>query len=108
MSLGRDSALLTKRHPIGPYVQHAIISGQGAEASTDFESWAKESYEIAAKIAYRNGGKIGSRKGGAMDCDGRSGAFASKVPRGVDQQADDDSFRSLSFMRSAPIASPSI
>jgi hypothetical protein len=24
-------------------------------ASTNFEAWAKESYEIAAKIAYRNG-----------------------------------------------------
>jgi len=28
-------------------------------ANTDFESWAKESYEIATKIAYRNGGRIG-------------------------------------------------
>ena len=37
-------------------------------ASTDFESWAKESFEIATKIAYRNGGQIGSPKGGAMDC----------------------------------------
>jgi hypothetical protein len=37
-------------------------------ASTDFESWAKESYEIATKIAYRNGGRIGSPKGGAVDC----------------------------------------
>jgi S1/P1 Nuclease len=26
-------------------------------ASIDFESWAKESYEIATKIAYRNGGR---------------------------------------------------
>ena len=37
-------------------------------ASTDFESWAKESYEIATKIAYRNGGRIGSPKGGDRDC----------------------------------------
>jgi S1/P1 Nuclease len=37
-------------------------------ASTGFESWAKESYEIATKIAYRNGGPIGSPKRGAMDC----------------------------------------
>ena len=37
-------------------------------ASTDFESWAKESYEIATKIAYRNDGRIGTPKGGAMDC----------------------------------------
>jgi hypothetical protein len=36
--------------------------------STDFESWAKESYEIAAKIAYRNDGRIGIPKAGAMDC----------------------------------------
>jgi hypothetical protein len=28
-------------------------------ASTNFESWAKESFEIATKIAYRNGGRIG-------------------------------------------------
>jgi S1/P1 Nuclease len=32
--------------------------------SKDFESWAKESYEIATKIAYRNGGPIGVRKVG--------------------------------------------
>jgi hypothetical protein len=37
-------------------------------ASTDFESWAKESFEIATKFAYRNGGRIGIPKGGAMDC----------------------------------------
>jgi hypothetical protein len=37
-------------------------------ASTDFESWAKESFEIATKIAYRNGGRIGSPKGGNKDC----------------------------------------
>ena len=36
-------------------------------ASTDFESWAKESFEIATKIAYRNGGQIGIPKGGIMD-----------------------------------------
>ena len=37
-------------------------------ANSDFESWAKESYEIATKIAYRNGGRIGISKAGAMDC----------------------------------------
>jgi S1/P1 Nuclease len=37
-------------------------------ANTDFESWAKESFEIATKIAYRNGGRIGSPKAGNMDC----------------------------------------
>ena len=37
-------------------------------ASTDFKSWAKESFEIATKIAYRNGGRIGIPKAGAMNC----------------------------------------
>jgi hypothetical protein len=37
-------------------------------ANTDFESWAKESFEIATKIAYRNGGRVGIPKGAAMDC----------------------------------------
>ena len=37
-------------------------------ASTDFESWAKESFEIATKFAYRNGAPIGIPKAGAMDC----------------------------------------
>lgn len=37
-------------------------------ASTDFESWAKESFEIGTKIAYRKGQPIGIPKGGAMDC----------------------------------------
>jgi hypothetical protein len=44
-------------------------SGQLTELSnTDFESWAKESYEIATKIAYRNGRQIGIPKGGNKDC----------------------------------------
>jgi hypothetical protein len=33
-------------------------------ASVDFESWAKESFEIATKIAYRNRGRIGFPRGG--------------------------------------------
>jgi hypothetical protein len=37
-------------------------------ANTNFESWGKESYEIATKIAYRNGGRIGIPKGRAIDC----------------------------------------
>jgi len=37
-------------------------------ASTGFESWAEESFEIATKIAYRNGGQIGIPRGGNMDC----------------------------------------
>jgi S1/P1 Nuclease len=36
--------------------------------NTDFESWAKESFEIATKIAYRNGGLIGTPKGANKDC----------------------------------------
>ena len=28
--------------------------------NADFESWARESFEIATKIAYRNGGLIGA------------------------------------------------
>ena len=37
-------------------------------ANADFESSAKESFEIATKIAYRNGGRIGNPKGGNRDC----------------------------------------
>jgi hypothetical protein len=37
-------------------------------ASTDFEAWAKESFEIATKIAYRNGRPIGIPRGGNIDC----------------------------------------
>ena len=37
-------------------------------ANTGFESWAKESFEIAAKIAYRKDGRIGTARGGNKDC----------------------------------------
>jgi hypothetical protein len=37
-------------------------------ANTDFESWAKESFEIATKFAYRNGRPIGISKGENKDC----------------------------------------
>lgn len=37
-------------------------------AGTDFESWAKESFEIATKIAYLNGGRIGMPRAASMDC----------------------------------------
>ena len=37
-------------------------------ASADFESWGKESFEIATKIAYLNGGLIGARRDGNKDC----------------------------------------
>ena len=36
--------------------------------NTDFESWAKESFEIATRIAYGNGARIGIPKGGNIDC----------------------------------------
>ena len=43
--------------------------------NTGFESWAKESFEIATKIVYRNGGQIGISKGRNKDCrDGSSGS----------------------------------
>src|SRR5262249_15183116 len=37
-------------------------------ASTGFEPWAKESYEIATKIAYLNGGLNGTPRAGNKDC----------------------------------------
>src|SRR5262245_29856429 len=36
--------------------------------STDFESWAKESYEIATKFSYLNGKLIGAPRNGNKDC----------------------------------------
>jgi hypothetical protein len=43
--------------------------GQLAELGiTGFESWAKESYEIATKIAYRVGRLIGAPRSGNKDC----------------------------------------
>jgi hypothetical protein len=36
-------------------------------ANTDFESWAKEGFEIATKFAYRNDGRIGIPRGGNKD-----------------------------------------
>ena len=37
-------------------------------ANSDFESWAKESYEIATKFAYQNGGLVGSPRDGNKNC----------------------------------------
>ena len=48
--------------------------------STSFESWAKESFEIATKFAYRNGRPIGSPRGGNKDC--RAVAAAPVLPVG--------------------------
>jgi len=49
-------------------------------ASTDFESWAKESFEIATKIAYRNRGRIGIPRGENKDC--KMVAVAPVLPMG--------------------------
>ena len=37
-------------------------------ASTDFKSWAKESFQIAVKIAYQNGAIRGTPKGDRREC----------------------------------------
>ena len=37
-------------------------------ATTGFDSWAKESYEIATKFAYLKGGLIGAPTAGNKDC----------------------------------------
>ena len=37
-------------------------------ASTDFEPWTKESFEIAAKIAYLNGRLVGAPRDGNKEC----------------------------------------
>ena len=37
-------------------------------AKTDFESWAKESYEIPTKFSYLNGKLIGAPRDGNKDC----------------------------------------
>ena len=37
-------------------------------ANTDFESWAKESFEIATKFAYQNGRLIGTPRSRNKDC----------------------------------------
>jgi S1/P1 Nuclease len=37
-------------------------------ANANFESWAKESHEIATKFAYQNGRPIGSPRDGNVDC----------------------------------------
>ena len=40
----------------------------GELSSTDYESWAKESFEIAAKFTYQNGAIPGTSKGKAKEC----------------------------------------
>ena len=48
--------------------------------STSFESWAKESFEIATKIAYLNGGLSGTPRDGNKDC--QTVAAAAVLPLG--------------------------
>ena len=70
-------------------------------ANTDFEAWAKESYEIATKIAYRNGGRIGSPRCGAMDCTAVAAApalpvgYVSNASRIADRRMILDLYRGL-------------
>ena len=40
----------------------------GELSSTDYESWAKESFEIAAKFTYQNGAIPGTSRGKAKEC----------------------------------------
>ena len=49
-------------------------------ASTGFEPWAKESYEIATKIAYLNGRLVGAPRDGNKDC--QTVATAPVLPAG--------------------------
>src|SRR5215813_982379 len=49
-------------------------------ASTGFEPWAKESYEIATKIAYLNGRLVGAPRDGNKDC--QTVATAPVLPKG--------------------------
>jgi hypothetical protein len=48
--------------------------------STDFKTWAKESFEIATKIAYLNGGLSGTPRDGNKDC--QTVAAAAVLPLG--------------------------
>jgi hypothetical protein len=59
--LRNEATALRNRHEF----QQSQLTELG---STGFESWAKESFEIATKIAYRKGGRIGIPRGGALDC----------------------------------------
>jgi hypothetical protein len=71
-------------------------------ANTDFESWAKESFEIGTKIAYRNGQKIGIPKTGAMALhDGRS---LHESPEGEPPRGPRGSLACRGSARAAPSA----
>jgi S1/P1 Nuclease len=65
-------------------------------ANTDFESWAKESFEIATKIAYRNDGRIGILRVEYGLHDGRSGSGTSggqRCDREAHCRSADDPYR---------------
>src|SRR5262245_26510457 len=69
-------------------------------ASIGFESWAKESFEIAAKFAYRNDGRIGIPKDGNIDCSVVSRAPV--LPAGyVSKRSESTIKHSLSFFLAA-------
>ena len=62
-------------------------------ANTNFEAWAKESYEIATKIAYRNGGRIGTPKAENQDC--RDVKAATVLPAGYVHSASRIAYRRM-------------
>ena len=65
-------------------------------ANTDFESWAKESYEIAMKFAYQNSGRIGIPKGGKKGLrDGRGGSRLALVKGKSLQRRAEDLFETV-------------
>ena len=49
-------------------------------AATDYQSWAKESFQIAAAIAYQNGAFTGTPKGHFRNC--REVVAAKVLPSG--------------------------
>jgi hypothetical protein len=72
--------------------------------SAVYESWAKESFEIATKIAYRNGGRLGFQRIGLWIA--RCVRLQSMAPTGVAQRSG-HCVTSLIFIRVGPIAPPS-
>jgi len=53
--------------------------------NSEFETWAKESFEIATKIAYLNGATLGNPKGARKDCSDVDNAAV--LPAGYAQNA---------------------
>ncbi len=64
--ISSSSILSRLRNEATSLMKPPIVSKDSAQelANTDFESWAKESFEIATKIAYRNDGRIEKPKAG--------------------------------------------